>query len=216
MKFKLTAGLSALALAACTSTPGATTGSTVGSLFNIVPDVLQSSFDNWVATGQSAKSQISFTNTESFDGQLYASLDRNRLDDDGKLRDVFVEFEPGTLQMPKRNIKWLSVVAAKHGELRKCDVHDPGEFEGILDFVLAIAGFAKDALQVKEVIRYKAIIEYNSAEEDIDGIRYYDASIPTAEKEEMYPEGQCESITLQDLMDTALALSSSSDETGDE
>ena len=206
MKSKIVAGLSAIALAACSSTPGSP--SIVGSLFNVVPDVLQSSFDSWKSSGQTASSQFAFSNTEMFDGKLYASLDRNTLDANGKLKDVYVVFEPGTLEMPKRNIKWLSVVAAAHGELRKCDVHEPDEFEGILDFVLALAGFARDALQVKEVIRYKAIIEYNSSEGDLDGIRYYDATIATEEKEKMYPEGQCQSITLQDLMNTATALSS--------
>ena len=210
MKTKIVAGLSALALTACAS--GGTGGSSiVGPLFSSVPDILKASFDNWVANGQTGKSQISFSNTDSFDGQLYASLDRNTRDSDGKLKDVFVEFEEGTETMPKRNIKWLSVVAAKHGELRKCDTHDP-ELEGLTDFIFALLNFSKGALRVREVIRYKAIIEYNSAEGDIGGIRYYDATIPTAEKEEMYPEGQCQVITLQDLVNTATALTSDGDE----
>lgn len=200
MKTKIVAGLSALALTACATTSG--TGSVVGSLFSVVPDVLQSSFDSWKSSGQTPSSQFSFSNTESFDGKLYASLDRNTLDANGKLKDVFVEFDEGTEIVPKRNYKWLSVVAAKHQELRKCDVND-SEFESV--WLLKLFGIVQDALQVKEVIRYKAIIEYNSAEGDIDGIRYYDASISSAEKEKMYPEGNCESITLQDLMNTVTA-----------
>ena len=199
MKTKIAAGLSALALSACAT---AGTGSVVGSMFSVVPEVLQSSFDSWKSSGQTPSSQFSFSNTEAFDGKLYASLDRNTLDADGNLKDVFVKFDEGTEIVPKRNYKWLSVVAAKHQELRKCDVND-SDLESI--WLLKLFGIVQDALQVKEVIRYKAIIEYNSAEGDIDGIRYYDANIPTAEKEKRYPEGNCESITLQDLMNTVAA-----------
>ena len=206
MKSKITAGLSAIALAACASNGGGT--STVGSLFSVVPDLLQSSFDSWKSSGQTASSQFAFTNSDTFDGKLYASLDGNTLDSNGRLKDVFVEFEPGIDAMPKRNVKWLSVVAAAHGELRKCDTHDP-EYESIANFLFKLLDFTKDALRVREVIRYKAIIEYDSSEGEIGGIRYYDAKIPSAVKEaQMDYKGGCESITVQDLMSTIAANSS--------
>lgn len=200
----IAAALAGISLVACATGPAGSTSldAAPSSVFDIVPDMLQASYQNYLSVGQTPKSKFQFTNSSSFDGQLFASLAKNSKDENGVLNDVLVEFPEGTEDFPDRNYKWLSVVALKHGPeaIRKCDTFQDDGLEGLGTFLLVLNRFIKPGLQIKEVSPYKAIIEYNSGEERITGIRYYDANTSAADKTASYGAGQCDVIALQDIM----------------